>query len=246
MNWKVIKIVYQIEKERCNSSLLSLIFAVITALFLCLIFFRPTLIVMTGKYVSMFVMKQFLMYMTIFFGITFSLLFIQELRSDYGKGVFHTFLTYPINPGELVLSKLMALGLYVLYIIIGVTLLFLILSGIFLVWGAVWSISLLIGVLILIFVTYSLSLIISPLMNLSPLPEILIILFFLTVTFFSFSIPSQYLALLAPFLTIPEIIMGVKQSSQIIIFSIGGIFFYFVLGMISYIYMNMRKGRYVP
>ena len=246
MNWKVLKIVYQIEKERCNSSLLSLIFAVITSLFLCLIFFRPTLIVMAGKYTSMYTMKQFLMYMTIFFGISFSLLFIQDIRSDYGKGIFHTFLTYPINPGELVLSKLMALGLYVLYIIIGATLIFLFLSGIFLIWGVIWSVSLLIGVLILIFVTYSLSLIISPLMNLSPLPEILIILVFLSVTFFSFSIPSQYLALLAPFLIIPEIIMGIERTTQIIVFSIGGIFFYFALALVSYLYMNMRKGRYVP
>lgn len=243
MNWKTVKIIYQIEKRRCNPTHLSLIFSVITAIFLSLFLFRSMLI---DAYSSTLVMKQFLMYMAIFFSISFSLLFIEELKSDYEKGIFHTFLIYPINPGEIILSKLMALGSYVFLIIISIIIVFIFLSEIFLIWGMVWFISFIIGVLLLIFVTYTVSFIMSPLINLSPLPELIIILFFLTITFFSFSLPLKYLALLAPFITIPEIIIGINNSSQIIGFSIGGLFLYIGLFVISYLYLNAKKRRYVP
>ena len=243
MNWKTVKIIYQIEKKRCDPTLLSLIFSIIIAIFLCLFLFRPMPV---GLYSSILIMKQFLMYMAIFFGISFALLFIEELKSDYEKGIFHTFLIYPINPGEIILSKLMALGIYVFLIVSSIIVIFVFLSGTFLIWGMIWFISLIIGILLLIFVTYSVAFIVSPLISFSPLPEMIIILFFLTITFFSFSLPLKYLALLAPFITIPEIIMGINSSSQIIVFSIGGLLFYFCLFIISYLYLNTKKRRCLP
>jgi len=242
MNWKIVKIFYEIEMKRCNSTLLSLIFSIITALTLSFIFFKP-MIIESGT--PLMLIKLFLMYMTLFFGITFPILFLEEVKIDYQSGIFHTFLVYPINPGEIILSKLMAYGAYVFLIIIVNITLFIIFSGLSIVWGLTWSIVLIISVFLLIYVTYLLSFTLSPLNNFSPLPELIILMFFLTVTFFSFGIPKEYISILAPFVTIPEIIIGAESSIKIIIFSIGGIFLYFILFASTYYFLNSKSRRYV-
>ncbi len=245
MNWKLIKSLYKMESERIESPILILIFAFLISLFLGLILFRPILI--EGNYSREDIVKlqQFLMYMAMFFGTSFSLLFIEELKSDYNQGIFHTFLTYPVNPSTIVLSKLFALGGEVLYSIIITIFIFTVFSQIFAIWGILWVVSLFIGMLLLVYVTYTFSFIISPLINFSPLPEMLIITFYLSITFFSFSIPSEYLSLFAPFITVPKIIQGAATSNKDILFSAISVFMYLLLSYFVYEFMNHRKRRHV-
>ncbi|MCD6370654.1 MAG: hypothetical protein J7L63_04075 [Thermoplasmata archaeon] len=245
MNLRELKILYKIEGKRAESPVLIVVFSTLQSIFLAVILFKPTIannVYGNTAYISL---QADLVYVAIFFGITFSLLYIQELKNDYSRGIFHTFLTYPISPGAYAFSKLAALFVRVFISNISVVILFVLLTRMYFIWGIWWSIGLILGIAIIMMMSFGVSYILSPLMNLSPLPEMLIVAFFLGITFFSYTIPQHYLSLVAPFFTVAKLACGVKISAQERLMTLLSPFLYSVFMSLSYFYHNVRKRRCV-
>ncbi len=244
MNWNLLKVIYKIEKERVNSPLLILVFSFLTSIFICIILFKSDL-VYNEKQIGFLLIQQFLTYMAVFFGISFSMLFIEELKSDYNKGIFHTYLTYPVNPSTVVISKLLAMGINVFIGIFISLLVFISLSNVVSIWGIRWLLAILLGFFVLLYVVYIITFMVSIMANLSPIPEMLILVYFLTITFFSFALPSQYLSILAPFITLPKFIIGINSPSKETMFSIISIILYGILAYGIFKLMNYKKRKVV-
>ncbi len=241
MSLSELKTLYEMEKNRVNTRILSILFSLMLAFIIIITLFRPS---MSGGITSgsplLSMSLAFMYFFTVFFGITFSILVMQEIKSDFTRGVYYTIMTYPVKPGEFLMAKVLAIWSSVLIDIILTFSIFAVISLAFLIYGML-IFALIISLFLLLTITMLTTLILSPIADLSPLPEMIIIGIFLGITLFSYSLPSEYLALVAPYFTIIKIAGGAKVSVKEITFAAFSPFIYMVLAYLSYTFVNVRK-----
>jgi len=245
MKLKQIRILFSMEQHRVNALALGVLFSVMLAFIILITLFKPTMggAMGMGQAPLLSSALSFIYFLTVFLGITLSLLVLQELRSDYTNGVFYTMLTYPVSAGEFMVSKVLAIGTYVFLDIIIIFALFVFLSGAFLIYGAILLAALFVAVVLLLFTVMLLALILAPLAHLSPLPEMIVVGLFLGITIFSYSLPSEYLALIAPYITVIKVAGGMKVPFKEIMFAALSPFIYLALAYASCTFLNTQKRR---
>ena len=241
----MIKILYEINLKRVNAAILGVLFSTMLSLIIIVTLFKPSIsgaMSLGGNPISGNALA-YMYFLTVFFGITFSILVFQEIKSDYTSGVFYTFMTYPVKPGQIILAKVLSIWILVTIDIMITFSLFIIISGMGMVYGGFLTIGLFIGTLTLLIISLFISFILCPLADLSPLPEMIIIGIFLGITLFSYGIPSQYLALIAPFFTIVKLSAGLKVPTKEELFAMASPIIYLIFAYMSYMFMNLRKRR---
>ena len=244
MNSGALKTLYKMNLKRINAAILGVLFSAMLSLIIIITLFKFSIsgAEMGGNPVSTNALA-YMYFLTIFFGITFSILVFQEIKSDFTSGVFYTFMTYPVKPGQIILSKVLAIWVYVVIYIVVTFSLFILISGSWLVYGIWLTIGIFLGTFTLLIISLFITFILSPLSDFSPLPEMIIIGFFLGITLFSYALPSQYIAIIAPFFTIVKSAAGMKISFKEDLFAIASPILYLVFAYMSYIFMNLRKRR---
>lgn len=249
MRWNRIKILYAIESKRQHSGILIVIVSIILSVFLSLSLQQrfavdarslPNVLSQNAQY--------FLLMFFIFAGSTISLLYLTELKSDESRGILDTFLTHPIERGDFTFAKLLALAYPLAIATVIISIVFLIFSGEIFILGPLLSIGIIVSILVLLLCVFSIAFFGSILVRYSPLPEMLIIFYFVggylfTSTMSITTATRKYVAALFPFLTVLKLFGGIKVTTTEIVLMSASIFAYAILIYLSYTWMSTYKRR---
>ncbi len=249
MRWDRIKILYAIESERQRAGILIAIVSIILSVFLSLSL-QQRFAVDARNFANVLSQnaQYFLLMFFIFAGSTISLLYLTELKSDESKGIVDTFLTHPIERGDFAFAKLLALAYPLAIATVIISIVFLIFSGEIFILGPLLSTGIIVSILVLLLCVFSIAFLSSILIRYSPLPEMLIIFYFVGGYLFISTmgiIPDtrKYIAALFPFLTIVKLFGGINVSIVEIVLMSSSIFAYIILLYLSYVWMNTYKRR---
>jgi len=249
MRWDRVKILYAIESERQRAGILIVMVSVILSFFLS--FSLQQRFAVDARALTNVLSQNaqyFLLMFFIFAGSTISLLYLTELKSDESKGILDTFLTHPIERGDFAFAKLLALAYPIVITTVIISSVFLIFSGEIFVLGPLLSVGIIVSILILLLCVLSIAFLGAILVRFSPLPEMLIIFYFVggylfTTTMSITPATRKYIAALFPFLTIVKLFGGINVSSVEVILMSASIFAYAILIYLSYVWMNTYKRR---
>ncbi len=244
-----VKILYAIESERQHSGILIAIVSIILSVFLSLSL-QQRFAVDARNFTNVLCQnaQYFLLMFFIFAGSTISLLYLTELKSDESKGIVDTFLTHPIEKGDFAFAKLLALAYPIAIATVVISIVFLTFSGEIFILGPLLSIGIIVSILVLLLCVFSIAFLSSILIRYSPLPEMLIIFYFVggylfTSTMSITTATRKYVAALFPFLTVLKLFGGLNVSIVEIVLMSASIFAYIILLYLSYVWMNTYKRR---
>ena len=249
MRWDRIKILYAIESERQRAGILIAIVSIILSVFLSLSLQQRFAVDARALTNALFNNAQYFLFMFfIFAGSTISLLYLTELKSDESKGIVDTFLTHPIERGDFAFAKLLALAYPIAIATVIISIVFLIFSGEIFILGPLFSIGIIVSILVLLFCVFSIAFFGSIFVRYSPLPEMLIIFYFVGGYLFTSTMSitpatRKYVAAFFPFFTIVKLFGGINVSGVEVILMSASIFAYAILIYLSYVWMNTYKRR---
>ncbi len=248
MNWRRLRILYEMESKRISSYVMPLIFSVIISFLLIQWLFGVKLLYQNEpeEYLSS-IISSFLMYFFLLFGMSVSLLYIVELKSDETRGIVDTFITYPVGRGDFALAKLMVYGLNISITTLIIALIFLIFSGNFLIFGLGLSLTFILGILLILLCSFSISFVAAVFIRYSPLSEIIPVFYFVggfLINLMTSNISAEKLVLFLPFSVLPGLATGMYEDpTKMIIYLSISIFAYLEIIHLTYIWLNTYKRR---
>jgi len=248
MNWHRFKILYEMESKRVSSFVMPLIFSILVSVFLALWIFRTSVLFYSDPYAYLSDnISSFLMYFFVFFGMSVSLLYLVELKSDESRGIVDTFLTYPIGRGDFGLAKLLVYGFNVSIITLVIALLFLIFSGEFLILGLTLSVGFILGILLVLLCSFSVSFAASVFIRHSPLSEVIAIFYFVggfLMIFIMSKLSPRIAALVFPFSVVTDILAGhYEDTLTMVIYLIVSVFAYLEIIHLTHMWLNVYRRR---
>lgn len=227
----------ELQRTRKTAYLVVMVFVMLSAFIFCLAFYsnKPDPILTQSSY-----LEYFTTMIAMIVGLITSILLITNLGSDVSSGVFGSYLSYPVRPREIILAKWLAkYTLIVPATIVPACILTVLISY----FGATYSLMVVmvpISSLLMILAVCTLS---SIFINHRPLPEIIAILFVLTISVFERQIPLEkpYLYALDPIPLLRDVAIGIEVPAEAAFYGLLSIVVYAGILFASFRVLEMKE-----